>query len=254
MPSKIEWTDETWNFVTGCKKVSPGCQRCYMYREYPRLKAMGVPGYQDAPDVPVVHPGRLERPLTWRRPRRIFVNSMSDTFQWAVPDLIIDRAFEVMRACPQHQFQVLTKRPGRAHYWWATQTNLTVWPENVWLGVSVEDQLRVDQLRLRTLGRLPAPVRFLSVEPLLGPVDLSGRLEGIAWVIVGGESGPGARPMNPEWVRYVRDACAEAGVPFFFKQWGGERDKRGGDKAVLDGRLHHAMPAKRGGSSECGHL
>jgi len=248
--SKIEWTDETWNPVTGCSKVSPGCENCYAERQaLGRLKGSeGYPGLpwtaRNAATNVVLHPKRLDAPLRSSRPRRYFVNSMSDLFHERVPNLFIASVFVSMKMASQHVFQVLTKRPERMHEFMRGYGEPS---KNVWLGVSVEDQKRADE-RIPLLLDTPAAVRFLSVEPLLGPVDLmwpetlwpdgpptccpghdcacGGHpiepplLHRIDWVIVGGESGPGARPMNPNWVRSIRDQCVEAGVPFFFKQWG----------------------------------
>lgn len=209
--SKIEWTDATWNPVTGCSKVSPGCAHCYAETFAERFR--GVPGhpYERGFDL-TLRPERLRLPLTWRRPQRIFVNSMSDLFHPEVPDEFILQVFAAMREANWHQFQVLTKRPERA----AAMDSLLQWAPNIWLGTSVESQLwtsRIDQLR-----QTNAHVRFLSCEPLLGPLQLN--LADIDWVIVGGESGPRARPMQPAWAESIRDQCAEVGVAFFFKQWG----------------------------------
>ena len=250
--SEIEWTDETWNLVTGCTRVSPGCRHCYMYRQYPRLKAMGVPGYERAPDVVQLHPGRLGRTLNWKRPRRIFVNSMSDTFHPLVPNHFIRWMFQQMRmgiALRGHTYQILTKRPERAAMWWKhfqedlmNQDGEPEWPEQVWLGVSAESQ-RWAERRLGFLARVPAPVRFVSAEPLLGPLDLRRWLGGVVqWVIVGGESGPRARPMQEQWALELLEQCDAAGVPAFLKQLGGRRGKRGGDQAVIGGRSWRGMP------------
>lgn len=221
--SRIEWCDDTWNFVTGCVPVSPGCANCYMFAGYPRLRAMGVPGYEKAPDHVQVLPDRLSPlygPVGKRRARRIFVNSMSDTFARQVDFEAVTYAFTVMGyLAPRHTYQVLTKRPGRAVAWWERHGRELfgdVWPPNVWLGTSVEDQKRAH--RLTVLSRVPAPVRFASVEPLLEPVDVAPWLDRLGWVIVGGESGPRARDMDPEWAERIRDDCAAAGVPFFMKQ------------------------------------
>lgn len=230
--SSIEWTDATWNPVTGCSKVSPGCQHCYAERLAHRLKAMGVPTYRNAFEV-TLHPHVLERPLHWRRPRRVFVNSMSDLFHEEVPEDFIRSVFSVMARAPQHVFQILTKRADRL----LEVASKLPWPSNVWQGVSVESAAytwRIDRLR-----RVPATVRFLSIEPLLGPIpDLP--LDGISWVIVGGESGYGHRPADPDWVRILRDQCVAAHVPFFFKQWGGRTPKAGG--RLLDGKAWDQMP------------
>ena len=253
MPTAIEWSDETWNPYTGCTKVSAGCKNCYMFREYPRLTSMGVPGYEYAPDQVQVHGERLDHPRLPKKPKRIFVNSMSDTFHEDVGVETIEKVFGVFERYPQHHFQVLTKRADRMY-----GTLCGGWPkspcsgpiadhriyqrESVWLGVSVENQAAA-HVRIPWLLKTPAAIRWLSVEPLIGPVDLTGALDlGLDWVVVGGESGPGARPMDLDWARAIRDQCAEANVPFFLKQLGGERNKRGGVDAVLDGRLHTDFP------------
>jgi protein gp37 len=231
--SAIEWTDATWNPVTGCTKISPGCKHCYAERLAARLQAMGNPRYRNGFEL-TLHPDQLTLPLRWRDPRRIFVNSMSDLFHEAVPEEFIRRAFEVMAQAHWHVFQVLTKRAKRL-----TELALRLpWPSNVWQGVSVENARYTS--RVTDLVKVPAAVRFLSVEPLLGPITQL-PLDGIDWVIVGGESGPGHRPIQPEWVRAIRDQCANAGVAFFFKQWGGRTPKSGG--RLLDGREWSEMPA-----------
>ena len=246
MPSAIEWTDETWNPVTGCTRVSPGCDNCYMFALYPRLKAWGVPGYERAPDHVRLLPERLRVPLTWKKPRRVFVNSMSDVFHPRVPFEFVRDIFSVMEETARergHVFQVLTKRPGRAAAWWQRYESEFPegWPANVWIGTSVESQKYAP--RLTVLARIPAAVRFVSVEPLLERVDLSEWLESgaIHWVIVGGESGPKARPMELDWARDLRDQSNRAGVAFFFKQWGGRTPKSGG--RLLDGRAHDEFPS-----------
>ncbi len=211
--SGIEWTDATWNPVTGCSKISPGCKHCYAERLAMRLHAMGSPRYRNQFDL-TLHEDQLELPLRWRRPRRIFVNSMSDLYHERVPEEFIRRAFDVMERAPQHIFQILTKRSGRL----AAIAPRLAWPPNVWQGVSVENARYTS--RIADLRQVPAAVRFLSVEPLLGAIpDLP--LEDIHWVIVGGESGPGHRPLDLAWVREIRDQCRRAAVPFFFKQLGG---------------------------------
>ncbi|MGE3140188.1 MAG: DUF5131 family protein [Dehalococcoidia bacterium] len=244
-PSAIEWTEATWNPVTGCDRVSAGCDRCYAMTLARRLKAMGNPRYQNdgrpetsGPGFGVtLHPEALQAPLRWRRPRVIFVNSMSDLFHPQVPDDFIASVFDVMAACEHHTFQVLTKRPKRM----AALVH-RILPEplrNVWLGTSIEaDPLvwRADALR-----RTPAAVRFLSLEPLIGPVPSLG-LDGIDWVITGGESGHGARPVDPAWVLQVRDRCQASGVAFFHKQWGGRTPKAGG--RLVDGRTWDEMPTR----------
>jgi len=221
--SKIEWTDQTWNPVTGCTKVSAGCKNCYAERLSERFR--GVPGhpYEQGFDLKL-WPERLDQPLRWRKPRRVFVNSMSDLFHEDVPDSYIGSVFETMYNAPRHTFQVLTKRPGRmAEFVGGVRRKVfgDWWPlPNVWLGTSVENQATADE-RIPHLLATPAAVRFLSCEPLLDPLQLAGWLpagEGIDWVIVGGESGPRARPMELAWVRAIRDQCAAASVPFFMKQ------------------------------------
>jgi protein gp37 len=210
--SSIEWTDATWNPVTGCTKVSPGCKHCYAERLASRLKAMGNARYADGFNV-TLHPDLVELPLRWRRPRRIFVNSMSDMFHEQVPDNFIRHVFETMRRAHWHQFQILTKRSTRLR----TLARTLSWPSNVWQGVSIENADYVS--RVKDLLAVPAAVRFLSVEPLLGPIPRL-PLKGIGWVIVGGESGPKRRPVDPAWERDIRDQCVAAGVAFFFKQMG----------------------------------
>ena len=247
MPSAIEWTDETWNPVTGCTRVSPGCDNCYMFALYPRLTAMAVPGYESAPDEVRLLPERLKIPLTWRRPRRVFVNSMSDVFHPRVPFEFVYKIFSVMEEAARergHVFQVLTKRPGRAVGWWEEYKRRFPegWPPNVWIGTSVESQKYAP--RLTVLSRLPAKIRFVSAEPLLEALDLSPWLDSgaLQWVIVGGESGLNARPMELEWVRNLRDQSIRAGVAFFLKQLGGVRKKRGGVRAVIDAERWLQMP------------
>src|SRR5207247_3370894 len=230
--SAIEWTDATWNPVTGCTKISPGCKNCYAERLALRLQAMGNPRYRSGFDL-TLHEDQLDLPLRWRQPRRIFVNSMSDLFHDDVPEIFIARAFEVMAHAHWHVFQVLTKRAERLR---ALARRLT-WAPNVWQGVSVESERYVD--RIDALRAVPAAIRFLSIEPLLGPLP-SLHLAGIDWVIVGGERGPGHRPPQPDWIRDIRDQCVGAGVAFFFKQWGGRTPKAGG--RMLDGRVWDTMP------------
>ncbi|MBA8926822.1 protein gp37 [Kutzneria viridogrisea] len=241
--SRIEWTETTWNPTTGCDQVSPGCDNCYALALAKRLKAMGSAKYQldgnprtSGPGFGVaVHEDALAQPYRWHQPRLVFVNSMSDLFHARVPTAFVQRVFTVISETPQHTYQVLTKRPSRVR----KLANRLDWPANLWLGVSVEshDQLsRVDALR-----QAPAAVRFLSCEPLLGPLDALD-LDGIGWVITGGESGPGARPCAPQWVRHIRDTCQAAGVPFFHKQWGGLHAKSQGRE--LDGREHNDMPLR----------
>ena len=246
MPSTIEWTDETWNPVTGCTRVSPGCDHCYMFALYPRLKAMGVRGYESSAGHVQLLPERLAAPLRWASPCRVFGNSMSDVFNSQVPYPFISKIFDVMKAATQrgHVFQVLTKRPGRAVAWWERYGGRYggAWPAGVWIGTSVESQKYAP--RITVLARLPAAVRFVSAEPLLGSVDLSRWLNSgdVQWVIVGGESSPAARPMDMDWARALRDQSRRAGVAFFLKQLGGSRGKRSGNEAVLDGETWTQMP------------
>ncbi|MEZ4503145.1 MAG: phage Gp37/Gp68 family protein [Dehalococcoidia bacterium] len=238
--SAIEWTEATWNPVTGCTVVSPGCAHCYAKTFAERFR--GVPGhpYEYGFDMQL-RPERLKQPMLWKKPRMIFVNSMSDLFHETVPLRYIQDVFDVMERARHHTFQVLTKRAWRA----AELAEELPWPENVWMGVSVENQRwtsRVDELRA-----IPAAVRFLSCEPLLGPLSLD--LGGIHWVILGGESGPRARPMRMEWAKAVRDQCLAADVPFFFKQWGAHdaAGKRVGKKKAgreLDGQRFEQMPPR----------
>ena len=230
--SSIEWTEATWNPVTGCTKISPGCKNCYAERMAKRLKAMGQANYVNGFHV-TLHEHMLHTPLGWKNPQTIFVNSMSDLFHNKVPASFIKKVFYVMEKASWHRFQVLTKRSERL----LELSNELVWPNHVWMGVSVENpdyQNRIDDLRMSG-----AQVKFLSIEPLLGPIpemDLSG----IDWVIVGGESGPGARPIEPEWVVDIRDQCLTASIPFFFKQWGGFNKKKAG--RMLEGRTWDQMP------------
>ncbi len=230
--SKIEWTESTWNPVTGCTKISPGCKHCYAERLAKRLKAMGQPNYANGFKV-TLHPHTLPAPLKWAKPQMVFVNSMSDLFHDEVPEDFIIKVFQVMRTAGQHRFQVLTKRAERL----AGLAPRLPWAANIWQGVTVENAdyaYRIDQLR-----RVKASVKFLSLEPLLGPMPRL-KLKGIDWVIVGGESGPGARPMAEEWALDLRDQCLAARVPFFFKQWGGTNKKKAGRE--LAGRLWNQMP------------
>ena len=232
--SSIEWTEATWNPVTGCTKVSAGCKNCYAERFSLRLQAMGKSRYRKGFSL-ALHEDALSVPLLWRSPRMIFVNSMSDLFQEDVPLGFIQQVFAVMVACPQHTFQILTKRPHIA----AQFASSLEWPQNIWLGTSVENAAVLR--RIEYLRTVPAAIRFLSVEPLLGPIPRL-PLTGIHWLIVGGESGPGARPIRPEWVRQIRDRSLARGVPFFFKQWGGTNKKKSGRK--LDGRYWNQMPER----------
>ena len=233
--SPIEWTESTWNPVTGCTKISPGCKNCYAERMAERLRLMGQPNYANGFDL-TLQPQALELPLRWKKPQRIFVNSMSDLFHEDVPVAFIEKVFEVMRRASWHQFQVLTKRATRL----AELSGSLVWSPNIWMGVSVESAAytnRIDQLR-----HTGACVKFLSIEPLLGAVGVLD-LTKIDWVIVGGESGPGAREMKRVWVTDIRRQCRAARVAFFFKQWGGVNKKRTG--RTLDGRTYDEMPSMR---------
>lgn len=230
--SSIEWTESTWNPLTGCTKISPGCKHCYAERMSIRLQAMGQPNYVNGFRL-ALHEKVLEQPLRLKKPQMIFVNSMSDLFHKDVPEDFILRAFDVMARARWHTFQVLTKRAERL----AELSPRIPWSPNIWQGVSVENHdyaHRVDSLR--TTG---AAIKFLSIEPLLGPIP-GLDLNGIDWVIVGGESGPGARPMSPEWVLDIRERCLAAGVPFFFKQWGGFNKKKAG--RLIEGRTWDEMP------------
>ncbi len=230
--STIEWTEATWNPVTGCTKLSDGCKNCYAERMSKRLQGMGQPNYREGFKVRV-HPKTLGIPIRWKKPRMVFVNSMSDLFHEKVPTAYIQRVFEVMRRADWHTYQVLTKRSERL----IEMAPDLEWSSNIWMGVSVENSKYIS--RIDDLARVPAAVRFLSLEPLLGPLQKI-NLDGIDWVIVGGESGPGARPMRPEWVKDIRDQCNASAVPFFFKQWGGTRKKQTGRD--LDGRTWDDMP------------
>ena len=230
--SGIEWTEATWNPVTGCTKISPGCKNCYAERLAVRLHAMGNPRYRNSFAV-TLHPDLLTLPLRWRQPRRIFVNSMSDLFHEAVPEDFIHRVFEVMVRAERHVFQILTKRSERL----ASLAPGLPWAPNIWQGVSVENARYTR--RIEHLRTVPAAVRFLSIEPLLGAIP-NLPLDGMDWVIVGGESGPGRRPMVAAWAREIRDQCVRAEVPFFFKQRGGRTPKAGG--RVLDRRTWDEMP------------
>lgn len=233
MPSKIEWTETTWNPVTGCTKISPGCKHCYAERMAKRLRAMGQTNYANGFAL-TIHKHALKLPLKWKTPRVVFVNSMSDLFHEKVPLEFLLDVFDVMNRADWHTYQILTKRADRLR-----QVDSQIpWAEHIWMGVSVETaefQRRIDALRSTS-----AQVKFLSLEPLLGPIpDLN--LDGIDWVIVGGESGAKARPMDRSWVAEIRDQCLAAHVPFFFKQWGGINKKKAG--RTLDGRTWDQMPA-----------
>ncbi len=230
--SGIEWTESTWNPLTGCTKISSGCKHCYAERMAKRLQAMGQPNYVNGFKL-TLHENALEKPLEWKKPQVIFVNSMSDLFHKDVPVEFILKIFDVMHRAHWHTFQVLTKRAERLE-----ELNPKIdWPENVWMGVSVETQdytFRIDHLR-----RTSAKIKFLSLEPLLGPLHKLD-LQGIHWAIVGGESGPKARPVDPAWVIDIRNQCMRAHVPFFFKQWGGVQKKKAG--RLLEGRTWDEMP------------
>jgi protein gp37 len=233
--SAIEWTGATWNALTGCTKVSPGCKNCYAERMSRRLQAMGQPNYANGFAL-TTHEHMLDVPLRWKKPTRIFVNSMSDLFQEGVPVSFVQKVFDVMVRCPQHEFQILTKRSERL----VCLSDRLAWRPNIWMGVSIENEkytFRIDHLRATQ-----AHIKFLSLEPLLGPLSRLD-LTGIDWVIVGGESGPRARPIDPEWVREIRDQCLAAKVPFFFKQWGGKRKNKTGRE--LDGRTWDEFPDAR---------
>jgi protein gp37 len=234
--SSIEWTESTWNPVTGCTKISPGCAHCYAERMAKRLRAMGRERYRGGFKV-TLQPDVVDLPLHWKRPRMIFVNSMSDLFHKNVPTEFIAECFAVMRQASWHTFQVLTKRPERA----AELAHRLPWPGNVWMGTTVENADYIH--RIRSLIQIPAAVRFLSLEPLLGPMPRL-PLNGIHWVIVGGESGPAARPMQAEWVLQVRNRCLAHQVSFFFKQWGGVNKTLAGRE--LEGHIWGQMPRPLG--------
>jgi protein gp37 len=233
--SKIEWTESTWNPVTGCTKISPGCKNCYAERMAIRLKMMGQANYSKGFQV-ALHEHVLEYPLRWKKPQTIFVNSMSDLFHKQIPDVFIFKVFHIMKQAYWHKFQVLTKRSTRL----IELAQRLDWPKNVWIGVSVENEsvkFRIDDLRL-----IPAAIRFLSLEPLLGQfrsIDLTN----IDWVIVGGESGPRARPMKKEWVIQIKEQCLAQNIPFFFKQWGGINKKKTG--RLLEGVTWDDMPMEK---------
>lgn len=232
--SHIEWTDSTWNPVTGCTKISAGCKHCYALRMAKRLQAMGQPNYRNGFDL-TMHDHMVDLPKRWKKPKRIFVNSMSDLFHADVPLEFILRVFKTMREADWHQYQVLTKRADRLE---ELDPELP-WADQIWMGTSVENdkvKWRIDCLR-----NTKAAVKFLSLEPLIGALK-NLDLTGIDWVIVGGESGAGARPMNPAWARDLRDQCLEQGVPFFFKQWGGVQKGKHG--RVLDGRTWDEYPKR----------
>lgn len=232
--SKIEWTEASWNPVTGCTKISEGCAHCYAEKLAWRLRAMGQRNYVNGFEV-TLHPDALQLPLRWTKPKSIFVNSMSDLFHKQVPVSFIVEAFEVMATAHWHRFQILTKRAERL----AELAPLLRWPPNVWMGVTVENKSWLS--RIEHLRNVPASIRFLSLEPLLGPLPAID-LTGVDWVIVGGESGPGARPMDQSWVLEILEECRERNIPFFFKQWGGRSKKKSG--RLLAGRLFDEMPCR----------
>jgi protein gp37 len=246
--SSIEWTELTWNPVTGCNKISSGCKFCYAERMAKRLKAIGVPQYRNGFRLTLA-PQVLTLPYSWKKPRIVFVNSMSDLFHKDVPLSYIERVFKVMNETPQHTYQILTKRSKRLH----ELASLLNWTKNIWMGVSVEEE-KVS-FRILDLINTPAAVKFLSIEPLIGEVKTL-NLDQIDWVIVGGESGPGARPLKSDWVRYIRNQCFMHKVPFFFKQWGKARFNSNQDDptmnkqhqcyakggCLLDGKLYREMP------------
>jgi len=231
--STIEWTESTWNPVTGCTKISPGCDHCYAERLSKRLRSMGQPNYANGFNL-AIHEHALELPLHWKRPQIIFVNSMSDLFHEGVPLDFVIKVFDVMNQANWHQYQVLTKRSERL-----LEINQYIpWTDHIWMGVSVETEQYVN--RIENLRRTDAHFKFLSLEPLLGPLP-NLDLNGIDWVIVGGESGPGSRPMLKDWVIDIRDQCIRTEIPFFFKQWGGVNKKKSG--RLLEGRTWDEMPA-----------
>lgn len=242
--SAIEWTDATWNPTTGCDKVSPGCKNCYAEKMAARLKAMGQPRYRNGFEL-TLQDDVVVLPLKWRTPRFIFVNSMSDLFHESVPFAFIKRCFDVMSTANHHVYQILTKRPERV----AELADKLKWDRNIWIGTSIESKTYLK--RISAIAQVPAAIRFLSVEPLLGEIPEI-TLDAIGWVIVGGESGPNARPMKSDWVRQIRDQCLRADVPFFFKQWGayGEDGVKRAKKAngrSLDGRIWNDMPKSESG-------
>jgi protein gp37 len=232
--STIEWTESTWNPVTGCTKISEGCAHCYAERMALRLKAMGQKNYVNGFQV-TLHPHALNIPSKWKSPHMIFVNSMGDLFHNEVPLSFIQQVFEVMNNAYRHRFQILTKRAERL----ADLAPSLKWTENIWMGVTVESVAYL--YRLEYLRKVTAAVRFLSLEPLLSPIPAMD-LSAIDWVIVGGESGPGARPMNKSWVIDIQQQCHDAKVPFFFKQWGGVNKKKAG--RLLDGTTYGEMPER----------
>ncbi|MGZ8285718.1 MAG: DUF5131 family protein [Allosphingosinicella sp.] len=234
--SAIEWTDATWNPVTGCTKITRGCDNCYAARFSERFRGVSGHPFENGFDL-TLRPERLTHPLSWSRPRMIFVNSMSDLFHKRVPTGFIDRVFDTMEQADWHTFQLLTKRSSLMRDYMNQRYEHRPPPQHIWVGVSVEDDRA--KVRITHLQAAPAAVRFLSVEPLVGPVGQM-NLDGIHWVIAGGESGPRARPMHIDWAREVRDQCKVQDVAFFFKQWGGSRPKSGG--RALDGREWNELP------------
>lgn len=239
--SEIEWTEQTWNPVTGCTKISPGCKHCYAETMSRRLKAMCAPGYQNGFAL-TLQPTRLEQPLNRKKPTIYFVNSMSDLFHHDVPFGFIDKVFDVIKNTPQHTYQVLTKRASRMRLYFATRSV----PENAWLGISVEDR-KYGLPRVKELKKINAKVRFLSIEPLLEDIGKL-NLKGIHWVIVGGESGPKARPMKPEWVASIQKQCLAENVAFFFKQWGvwgadGKKRNKKANGRQLNGSTYDQYPS-----------
>ncbi len=234
--TSIEWTNATWNPVTGCTKISPGCDHCYAERFSERFRGVARHPFEMGFDL-TLRPERLKQPFRWRHSRMIFVNSMSDLFHKMVPLSFVDQVFDAMEVANWHRFQLLTKRSSRMRDYVRSRYADAGAPPHIWLGVSVEDGMRVS--RIRHLIQTPVPIRFLSIEPLIGPIGKL-PLDGIGWVIVGGESGPNARPMNPEWVRGIHDQCIAQNIPFFFKQWGGIRAKSGG--RLLDGVEWNEFP------------
>jgi protein gp37 len=232
----IEWTDATWNPVTGCTKISSGCDNCYAERFSERFRGVKGHPFESGFDL-TLRPQRLEQPLRWARPRKIFVNSMSDLFHKFVPYPFVDRVFDTMEKASWHTFQILTKRSSRMRDYVRSRYGNTGAPSHIWFGVSIEDGTKLS--RARHILQAPVFIRFLSIEPLIGPVgELP--LVGISWVIVGGESGPRARLVDPQWIRDIRDQCQSCQVPFFFKQWGGIRPKAGGRS--IDGRQWNQFP------------
>ena len=234
--SAIEWTDTTWNPVTGCTKITRGCDNCYAERIAERFRGTRGHPFENGFDL-TPRPERISQPLSWKKPRMIFVNSMSDLFHKDIPTEFIDSVFDTMEQADRHIFQVLTKRSPLMRDYLQQRYGPDLTPRHIWCGVSVEDGKAA--ARIRHLQDAPVSIRFLSIEPLLGPIGDVG-LKGISWVIVGGESGPNARPMRPEWAREVRNVCERENVPFFFKQWGGRTPKTGGRE--LDGIEYNHMP------------